>query len=221
LSNIAILILAQPWNEGKQQGRAENGGSGREIVHGDFDLPFRPGTLISGSEYGKASVAVSGAVGRCVKQIPVFHGMPRVGQKYTFYAPSLARARARAISTMISHSKPPTQYNSDEDDVPVFEELKKEFPGLTFLFDEDAHDPSFRWKAGVYEPKFERIVLPGTRQSVLLRNFRVIAHTATRRRALAGAAREGLHRMKLQQWRKVPSRARERIQELAGSEYGK
>ena len=95
---------------------------------------------------------------------------------------------------MISHSKPPTQYNSDEDDVPVFEEMKKEFPGLTFLFDEDAHDPSFRWKAGVYEPKFERIILPGTRQSVLVRNFRVIAHTATRKGLLRELRAKDCHR---------------------------
>src|SRR5262249_15537619 len=94
----------------------------------------------------------------------------------------VARAHARARTPMTApQSRVPTRYNSDEDELPVFAEMKAEFPTLTFEFGEDAHEPSFRWKAGVYEPKPKRIVLPGSRQSILMRVFRVIAHSATRK----------------------------------------
>jgi hypothetical protein len=95
-----------------------------------------------------------------------------------------AAARARAREGDLALDVPtriPTHYNSDEDDVPVFEQMKAEFPGLTFEFDENAHEPSFRWKVGVYESKLERVVLPGSGQPILLRNFRVVAHSATRK----------------------------------------
>lgn len=103
--------------------------------------------------------------------------MPKVA---LFRAAARARAREEGFALNVA-PRTPTQYDSDEDDVPVFEEMKAEFPGLTFQFDEDAHEPSFRWKAGVYESKLERIVLPGSGQPILLRNFRAVAHSATRK----------------------------------------
>ena len=74
-----------------------------------------------------------------------------------------------------------TEYNSDEDDVPVFEVMKAEFPGLTFEFSENPRHRSFRGQAGEYQSEPEHIVLPGSGQSILVRNFRVVAHSATRK----------------------------------------
>src|ERR1051326_2699381 len=96
-----------------------------------------------------------------------------------------ARARARESEFAFNvRPRTPTHYNSDEDALPVFEAMKAEFPELTFEFDEDAHEPSFRWRAGVYESKLERIILPGSVQPILVRNFRVAAHSATRKELL-------------------------------------
>lgn len=98
--------------------------------------------------------------------------------------PNLRAALSRAREDEFDDDVPGlfTEYNSDEDDVPVFEAMKAEFPGLTFEFSENPRHPSFRWQAGEYEWEPERIVLPGSGQSILVRNFRVVSHSATRNR---------------------------------------